>query len=189
MALLVATRPVVGPGPHIVAVGRSRTLRMRCTAIAQSREPEREALSRRTLLGAGLALGESLPACSGRKGAQWNLRSMPGSMQVPLRGPTAACRPPAAAGLAALTQPRRALAAEGDTAPSAPAAAPADSSTAVPGGAQEGAGTGAPGAEGAADASSVPLSQEELERQAAAKLLEVRAMGACSRKMPLALRP
>ncbi|KAL4427942.1 hypothetical protein ABPG75_002031 [Micractinium tetrahymenae] len=128
MSLGLLARPSHRP---IAAGGACRALRLRCTAAAQSREPEREGLSRRTLLGGGLALG-----------------------------------------LAALSLPYQAAAAEGDAAAPGAGEAPTDSSAAAPGGAQEGAGAGAPGAEGAADASRVPLSPEELERQAAAKLLE-----------------
>lgn len=173
MAALVAVRPALAPGRRIAAGSSSRKFSLRCTAAAQKGEPEREALSRRTLLGAGLALGESLPACSRPQRAQCTLRSMPGSMQVPPPVPIATCRP-SAAGLAALPGPRQAWAAEGDAAPAAPPEVSAGSKAASPGRPQERPGAGAPGGEGAADASGVPLSQEELEQQAAAKLLEVR---------------
>lgn len=173
MSLLVALRPVVGPGPHIAAVGRPKVLALRCTATAQSRDPEREALSRRTLLGAGLALGEFSSCLSAREMLNAS------SDQCFCTLAAAAARNPhadprAAAGLAALSRPRRASAAEGDAASAGTAGSPSDNNAGAQGGTQAGPGPGAPGAEGA-DASGVPLTQEELERQAAAKLLEVSA--------------
>ncbi|KAL4442133.1 hypothetical protein ABPG77_011394 [Micractinium sp. CCAP 211/92] len=57
MAALVAVRPALAPGRRIAAGRNPRKFSLRCTAAAHKGEPEREALSRRTLLGAGLALG------------------------------------------------------------------------------------------------------------------------------------
>ena len=136
--------------------GRTRPRRILC--VAQSVQGAPEPLGRRGLLGLTIAAGESLLAtrgvlCNARVAARVAAR------EVGCKGRADAAALGTPAGLAAVSAPRRAAAADGRAAEQQPSTAAAEGSAAQQ--------------QPEANSSKVPLTPAELEQQAVAKLAEV----------------
>jgi hypothetical protein len=143
-------------GLRKAASGRARPRRIQC--VAQSVQGAPEPLGRRGLLGLTIAAGESLPAtrgvlCIARAAAR----------EGGCKGRADAAAPGIPAGLAVVSAPRRAAAADGPAVEQQPSTAAAEGS--------------APQQQPEATSSKVPLTAAELEQRAAAKLAEVRPPG------------
>ena len=132
--------------------GRTRPRRILC--VAQSVQGAPEPLGRRGLLGLTIAAGESLLAT---RGVLCNARVAAREVGCKGRADAAALGTPA--GLAAVSAPRRAAAADGRAAEQQPSTAAAEGSAAQQ--------------QPEANSSKVPLTPAELEQQAVAKLAEV----------------